>query len=243
MKRGPIMAIGLALLTAFPILAQDATAPLTPVEIPAGAAAPASQVRGLRMEFYPFNPDLPKGLDSLNEAMVYIVTSQPQTAMQLDAPAINFPVGQRFASDIGITLGDYFFGAEGFAAKKAAGSPMPERMSTPIGRRSVFVLRGFFEVKKAGVYKLRVPVDDGAEVKIGGKVVFFKNDFGGMGGEEEAKYNAAMSFTAPGIYSIRIIHWDRGDNLGIHILSDMYSTEPGAFALLPLITRKNGADL
>jgi len=230
-------AFAFVVLAGIPARAQDGGK--SPVEIPATAVARDSAVTGLRMEFYPFNPDLPKGLDSLDEAIAFISASQPQTAMLLDLPAIDFPKGERTVPDIAISLGDYFFGAEAFATLKASGLSIPPRMSSPIGPRSVFVLRGFIDVKKPGTYKLRAPVDDGAEVKIGGRVVFYKNDFGGMSADDDPMYAAQMTFSKKGLYSIRVTHWDRGNELGIHIFSDLTSPEPGAFVLLPIVTSKD----
>ena len=233
----PRILVAFLMLAGIPALAQDGGKP--PVKIPAAAVAPAMAVAGLRMEFYPFNPYLPKGLDSLDEAIAFISANQPDTAMLLDVPAIDFPKGMRTVSDIAISLGDYFFGAGAFATLKASGLPVLPRMSLPIGRRSVFVLRGFISVKKPGTYNLRVPVDDGAEVKIGGRVVFYKNEFGGMSADDDPRYAAQMTFSKEGIYSIRVTHWDRGEELGIHIFSDLTSPEPGVFVLLPIVTSKD----
>ena len=115
--RRAFAALALVLLAGAPAIAQDAEK--FPVEIPATAVAPAAQVRGLRMEFYPFNPDLPKGRDSLDEAMIFIATGQPLVVTQLDVPTIDFPKGARIVSDIATSLGDYFWGGEAFAARKA----------------------------------------------------------------------------------------------------------------------------
>ncbi len=222
------------LLLAVSAFAQDKL----PVDIPASAAAPADQVRGLRMEFYPFDPNAPKGLDSLDEAMTFVFMSQPQLSELLDVPAVDFPKNARTAPDTVISLGDYFFGAQAFAARKAS---LPARMSAPIGPRSVFVLRGFFNVEKPGSYNFRFPVDDGAEVKIGGQVVLYQKEYGGMFPDADPKYAATVNFSKAGVYAIRITHWDRGQELGIHVYSDLTAAQPGAFVLLPILTGTGGS--
>ena len=206
-----------------------------PAEIPASSAVIPSEVRCLAMEFYPFDPNAPKGLDSLDEAILYASRSQPQAALDLNLPAVDFPFGVRTIGGTNSSLGDYFFGKDSFASRLAQGMRAAPRISQPIGQRSVFILKGFVKVDKAGAYKLRVPVDDGAEVKIGGIVVFQKNEFGGMAQFDDPAYAAEVSFAAPGIYPLRVIHWDRGNELGIHILSDI-GNAAGEFTLLPIMT-------
>ncbi len=207
-------------------------------EIPASSAVMKSEAHGLRMEFYPFDPYAPKGLDSLDEAILFASRSQPQAVLETNLPTIDFPFGARTVPGINISLGDYLFGKEKFAARVAAGMAASPRISQPIGARSVFILTGFIHIEKAGSYKLRVPVDDGAEVKIGGAVVFRKNDFGGMSAFDDPMYSADISFASPGYYPLRVIHWDRGYELGIHILSNIGNAE-GTFALLPIVTMEH----
>lgn len=213
------------------------------VEVPAESAVSSSSVRGMTMEFYDFNPNVPKGLDSLEEAIIYAAASQPDALAVLNVPAIDFPKERPSIAALQISLGDYFFGKEGFAARKAQGMTLSPRMSEAIGERSVFVFRGFVEVEKAGTYKIRVPVDDGAEVKIGGVVVYAKNDFGGITSYEDPVYAARVKFMKPGIYPLRVTHWDREKDLGIHIfwgLEEPGKAAPAGNVLLPILTTKSG---
>lgn len=82
------------------------------------------------------------------------------------------------------------FGAEGVL--------VPARLTEPVNQRSIFIYSGFVNVAKAGTYTLKMPVDDGDELTIGG-----------MTNPQDPAYQAAVTFSEPGIYPFQVLHWDR----------------------------------
>jgi hypothetical protein len=191
--------------------------------IPPDARVKPSDVHGLKVAFYDFPAWVPKGIDSLEDAKAYVNGSKPTVEYALDLTSISAPYGSAGAVDANsISLGDYLLGSEEFARRKAAAkTPLPARMSEPVNFRSVFIYSGFINAKKAGTFDIKIPVDDGDEVTVGGVVVHSKTEFGGMVSADAPAYAGRMTFVEPGIYPIRVLHWDREHELGVHLFSNI----------------------
>ena len=89
-----------------------------------------------------------------------------------------------------------------------------------------------------------MPVDDGDELIIGGVVVHSKTTFGGMTNPTDPAYASKVTFFEPGIYPIKVLHWDREQELGIHLYCDL---DPKGEVLvdrilLPLMRKSSGPD-
>jgi hypothetical protein len=191
--------------------------------IPPDARVKPGDVHGLQVAFYDFPSWVPKGIDSLDDAKAFVNSTKPTVEYALDLKSISAPYGRTGTANANdISLGDYLLGAEEFAKRKAAAkTPLPTRMSEPVNFRSVLVYTGFIAVKKSGTVDIKIQVDDGDEVMIGGIVVHSKTEFGGMVSADAPAYAGRMTFVEPGIYPIRVLHWDREHELGVHLFSNL----------------------
>ncbi|MCY3019286.1 MAG: hypothetical protein NTW87_09710 [Planctomycetota bacterium] len=217
--------------------------------VPPESRVKADAVRGCKAEFYDFPHWIPKGIDSLADAKAFVSANKPTLTETVNCCSISFPPDKEGTVNCDRTsLGAYLYGEAGFAAMLKAAeekkTPVPARLKDPVNQRSIFIYSGFVNVAKAGTYALKMPVDDGDELTIGGVVVHSKTTFGGMTNPQDPAYQAAVTFREPGIYPIQVLHWDREQELGIHLYCDM---DPKGeilanLVLLPLMRKPSDSD-
>jgi len=216
--------------------------------VPRTARVAPEAVHGLKVDFYDFPQWIPKGIDSLEDAKNYVAANKPTLSCTVNSRSISFPPDSGGSANCDrTTLGEYLFGKAGFetrlqAAAQGKGEALPARLKEPVNQRSVFIYSGFVKVEKAGKYGIIIPVDDGDELAIGGVVVHSKTTFGGMTGLDAPEYAARVTIEEPGIYPVRVLHWDREQELGIHLFSDMdpRGEALGKGVLLPILQSDSG---
>jgi hypothetical protein len=194
--------------------------------VPPESRVKKDAVHGLQMSFYDVDEKVPKGIDSLDDARAYVAAHQPTLEYAVNQKSIHFPrEGPKAIEANNISLGEYLFGAVGLSLRKMAaaagkGPALPPRMDEKINQRSIMIYTGFINVPRGGIYSLQVQVDDGDEVSIGDTVVHTKTTFDVMFDWLDSRYAAKVFIKEPGIYPIRVLHWDRMRELGVHVYGE-----------------------
>lgn len=200
------------------IVAPRATAQTQAAPIPPESAVKPEAVHGLKVAYYDFERVRPvgsPGIDSWEIAKSFIAQHQPDVTAEIKVAHIDFPAGvTQTVSARGTTLGAYLL------SDPAAMENPPAELARKLSSRNIFVFTGFIQVDKAGTYTFRVPSDDACELAIGG-VVIHTVETGGMYAATHASYLAQAEFSEPGIYPIKVIHWDKALNCGVEVYSDL----------------------
>ncbi|MGD0089693.1 MAG: hypothetical protein ABSE73_07215 [Planctomycetota bacterium] len=217
--------------------------------VPPESRVKPDAVQGCKVDFYDFPSWTPKGIDSLDDAKAFVAGNKPTLTQMVNCRSVSFPPDKETTVNCDrAPLGAFLYGEAGFAALVKAAeekkTPVPARLKEPINQRSVFIYSGFVNVAKAGTFAIKIPVDDGDELKIGGVVVHSKTIPGGMTNPEDPAYQAAVTFVEPGIYPIQVLHWDRENDLGLHLYCDMDPKGEvlGNRILLPLMRKPSDSD-
>jgi len=183
--------------------------------IPPDAAVSRDDVHGLKMKYYNFGRIRPPGvagIDSRDIAADFVAGRAPDATWVLGGKSLDFPPGPQYTIPAGgKTVGEFLLGAS-----DNTNAPLATVMST----RNIYVFTGFIEVPAAGTFTFRIPADDGAELTIGG-VTVHSHMHGGFYAPTMDGYAAKAEFSAPGIYPVKVLFWDRDRDAGIEVYSDV----------------------
>lgn len=205
-------------------------------------AVKAEAATGLEVDFYDFYPKDAAGIDSMKIAKDWISGHKPDVTLKLGKKRIKAPAddSDSMCRDVWNTkLGVFLLGADDYEARKARGDELPGRLDKPVGNRTIYVFRGFFNVARKGTVKIMAPVDDDVEISVGDTVVHSRGSFGGMADADAPESVGYMDFAEPGIYPIKAVLYDRDPGLGLKILSDIEpgGTTPDGKAYLPILDK------
>lgn len=210
--------------------------------IPPEAAVKPEAVHGLKVAYHNFGrirgPGS-SGIDSLEIAKSFVAQYPPDVTCELAAAHIDFPAGPTT-----VVWADRTTLAEYLLADPAARENPPAQLAYQMSSRNIFVFTGFIKVDKAGTYTFRIPNDDSDELTIGG-VVVHTVPAGGFMHRTWEPYLARAEFVEPGIYPVRILHYDMAQHIGIEVYSDLEPHGPAVDAgggqtlfLLTFLTEK-----
>lgn len=204
--------------------------------IPPDAKVTKDDVRGLEALYYNFGKVRPvgtAGIDSRDIAHDFTKERAPDAVVPLDGSNIDFPPGpEGVIKPEGISLGEFLKSDDGVTEGALA---------TKMSSRNVFVFKGFIEVPKEGTFVFRVPADDGVELTIGG-VSVLSHFHGGWWGPRHEWYLGKAEFAEPGIYPVEVLFWDRAQEAGIEVYSDVNPAGEardvggGSLTLLPFLS-------
>jgi|688.fasta_scaffold349160_1 hypothetical protein len=190
-----------------------------PAPVPPEAAVPREKIHGLRAAYHDFGKRRPPGvpgIDSMQIARDFVERTPADVTTALNLPHADFPAGETGTVPAqGKSLRDFLLPAD-------AGPASPD-LDRKMSSRNIFVFTGFIEVKKPGVYDLRVRCDDAAEVTIG-DVVVHSVESGGMYGPYHEPYLAKVEFSKPGLYPVEVLFWDKAGDAGLEIYSTLDET-------------------